>query len=91
MSKHGGKREGAGRRSKADEIKLIERIDNVIDQDKAMQKLGELVMDGNMQAVKLYFEYRYGKPKESIDLNTTGENLVSFNDLLKAVRGGQDK
>lgn len=91
MSKHGGKREGAGRRSKADEIKLIERIDNVIDQDKAMQKLGELVMDGNMQAVKLYFEYRYGKPKESIDLNTTGENLVSFNDLLKAVRGGSDK
>ena len=91
MSKHGGKREGAGRRSKADEIKLIERIDNVIDQDKAMQKLGELVMDGNMQAVKLYFEYRYGKPKESIDLNTTGDNLVSFNDLLKAVRGGSDK
>jgi len=90
MATHGGKREGAGRKPKADEIKLIERIDNVIDQDKAMMKLGELVMDGNMQAIKLYFEYRYGKPKESVDIHTTGENVVSFNDLLKAVRSDKD-
>jgi hypothetical protein len=90
MAAHGGKREGAGRKPKADEIKLIERIDNVIDQDKAMMKLGELVMDGNMQAIKLYFEYRYGKPKESVDIHTTGENVVSFNDLLKAVRSDKD-
>ena len=90
MAAHGGKREGAGRKPKADEIKLIERIDNVIDQDKAMMKLGELVMDGNMQAIKLYFEYRYGKPKESVDIHTTGENMVNFNELIKAVRSAED-
>ena len=90
MATHGGKREGAGRKSKADEIKLIERIDSVIDKDEAIKKLGELILDGHMQAIKLYMEYRYGKPKESVDIHTTGENVVSFNDLLKAVKGAED-
>jgi hypothetical protein len=91
MAEHGGKRPGAGRKPKADEIKLIERIDNVIDQDKAMKQLGDLVFEGNMQAIKLYFEYRYGKPKESVDIHTTGEASVSFNDLLKAIKSDRDK
>ena len=53
-------------------------------------QIGDLVIDGNMQQLNLYFEYRLGKPKESIDINQTGENIVSFNDLLKAVRSGKD-
>jgi hypothetical protein len=81
----------AGRKPKSDEIKLIERIDNDIPPDKAIKVLGKLVLEGNMQAIKLYFEYRYGKPKESVDIHTTGESSVSFNDLLKAVRSGTDK
>jgi hypothetical protein len=56
-----------------------------------MKKLNDLLLDGNMQALKLYFEYRFGKPKESVDIHTTGESSVSFNDLLKAVRSGTDK
>jgi hypothetical protein len=44
----------------------------------------------DMAAAKLFLEYYLGKPKESIDINQTGENIVSFNDLLKAVRSGKD-
>jgi hypothetical protein len=39
-------------------------------------------MDGDMRALQLYFNYRYGKPKESIDVTSGGLNL-SFKDLVK--------
>jgi len=74
-SNRGGARKGAGRPTKADEQKLIERLDNIIEQDEVITKLKEMVMEGNFQAVKLYLEYRYGKPKESVDLTTNGENV----------------
>jgi len=78
---HGGARPGAGRKPKADELKLIERLDNIIDGDNAINKLNDLIEDGNFNAIKLYLEYRYGKPKESLDVTSDGETL-SFNELL---------
>jgi hypothetical protein len=88
--KNNGGHKTAGRKPKADEIKLIEQLDKAIDKTTVMKKLNNLLLDGNMQALKLYFEYRFGKPKETMDINQTGENVVSFNDLLKAVRSGKD-
>jgi hypothetical protein len=78
---HGGSRKGAGRPTKADEIKLIEKLDQLIDKDSVVKKLNELIIDGNFNALKLYFEYRYGKPKESIDITTGGQSLA-FNELI---------
>ena len=71
----------AGRKPKADEIKLIEKLDQLIDKDSVIKKLNELIEDGNFNALKLYFEYRYGKPKESIDITTAGQSLA-FNELI---------
>jgi len=79
--KRGGFREGSGRKPKADEIKLIEKLDQLIDKDSVVKKLNELITDGNFNALKLYFEYRYGKPKESIDITTGGQSLA-FNELI---------
>lgn len=79
--KRGGFREGSGRKPKADEIKLIEKLDQLIDKDSVIKKLNELIEDGNFNALKLYFEYRYGKPKESIDITTGGQSLA-FNELI---------
>lgn len=62
--RRGGVRKGAGRPKKADEIKLIERLDNIIGQEEALQKLKELVLKGNIKALTLYLAYRYGKPTE---------------------------
>lgn len=71
----------AGRKPKAEEIKLIERLDNIIDKDEAVQTLHKLLKDGNFNALKLYLEYRWGKPKESLDVTSKGESL-SFNELV---------
>jgi hypothetical protein len=83
--KHGGARKGAGRPSKADEMKLIERLDSIIDKDEAVGKLGELVTKGDIRALQLYLSYRYGKPKESIDLNSSEGLNINFRDLIKFV------
>jgi len=64
---NGGAREGAGRKPKEDEIKFLERLDNIIDKDDAIDSLKKLIKEGNFNAIKLYFEYRFGKPKEVIE------------------------
>lgn len=64
---HGGARKGAGRKPKADEIAFLDKLDNIIDSDEAIEKLKELIQDNNFPALKLYMEYRFGKPKETIE------------------------
>lgn len=63
----GGKREGAGRKSKAEELKLIEAMDNILEDQRALEELAELVKKGNFSAIKLWLEYRYGKPKQYVE------------------------
>lgn len=63
----------AGRKPKAEEQKLIERLTPL--QPKAYKAL-ENGLDKNQNwAVKLYFEYMYGRPKQSVDMTTNGENI----------------
>lgn len=68
---HGGARPGSGRKSKAEEAKLIERLSPL--DDIAFEKLGEGVHKGDIQFLKMFFEYRFGKPKQTIDANVEGE------------------
>ena len=75
MAKHGGKRKGAGRKPKADEIKLIENMDAVLAPKKAWEALAGRVKEGDTQAIKTWLAYRYGQPKQSIDLSTLGESI----------------
>ena len=77
---HGGKREGAGRKPKADEIKLIEKLDSLIDKDSVIKKLLELIKEDSFPALKLYMEYRFGKPKETV------EQKVKFTKSLNHIR-----
>lgn len=69
MSKHGGKRPGAGRKTKADELVLIERLTPLA--DSAFEALKRGLGEGNPQYVKLWFEYMYGKPNQKIDFDAT--------------------
>ena len=64
---NGGKRQGAGRKPKVEELKFIEKLDNIIDSEAAIKKLKQLIIDDNFNALKLYIEYRFGKPKETIE------------------------
>ena len=85
VNNKGTKGNKGGRPSKADEIKLIERLDAIIDKDEALGVLGQLVAKGDMRAVQLYLSYRYGKPKESVDINSSEGLNINFRDLIKFV------
>jgi len=76
MSKHGGKRTGAGRKNKADELLLIEQLDKHIDRDVVIQKLRALVDQGDFKAIQLYMNYLYGKPKETREVKIETEKPI---------------
>lgn len=80
MAKHGGARKGAGRKSKSEEIELIEKLDKHINQDEVFEMLYKLVMQGDMKAVTLWFNYRFGKPKETKEIQLEVEK--NFPDWL---------
>ena len=51
---NGGARPGAGRKPKADEIKLIEQMDAVMVPESVWIALGEKVENGDTQAIKTW-------------------------------------
>lgn len=63
----------AGRKSKAEEMLLIERLSQHIDKDEAILKLKELMDAGDFKAIQLYMAYMYGKPKETKDITISSE------------------
>lgn len=67
---HKGK---AGRKSKSEELQLIEKLNAHIDSDEAIIKLKEMIDDGDFKALQLYMNYMYGKPRETKDVNLTGD------------------
>ena len=60
----GGRREGAGRKSKSEEQKLAEKLGEF--ETEALAALKDGVTSGRSWAIQLYMNYMYGKPKESI-------------------------
>ena len=88
---NGGARPGAGRKPKADEIKLIEQMDAVMLPIDAWQALAAKVESGDVQAQKTWLSYRYGMPKQMIEQTTinidagklTDEEIKKINDSLE--------
>ena len=70
---NGGKREGAGRPPKADEQKLIEKLSQF--DELAQECMINGIKDGNYAFWNKFMEYRYGKPKERMDITTNEESL----------------
>lgn len=67
MAGNGGARPGAGRKSKAEEIKLAEKMRNILDDETVLTKLAEKVISGDMKAIDLWTGYLYGKPTQRIE------------------------
>lgn len=61
----------AGRKPKCDEQKLIELLTPL--SSDAYKALENAIKEGESWAVKLWFEYMYGKPKQMVDLTTNDE------------------
>jgi hypothetical protein len=76
---NGGAREGAGRRPKADEIKVIEQMDAVMVPEEVWQSLAKLVRARDTTAIKTWLQYRFGMPKQIIEqtnINPDRPNIV---------------
>jgi hypothetical protein len=71
--KNGGKREGAGRKSKSEEMQLIEMLNKHIDKDEAIKVLKSKIDEGDFKALQMYMNYMYGKPKETKDVTINAE------------------
>lgn len=71
--KNNGGNKNAGRKPKADEIVMIEKLSPL--DDIAFEKLKEGVEGGSFYHLKLFYEYRYGKPRQMIDVTTNGASL----------------
>jgi hypothetical protein len=72
----GGAREGAGRKTKAEEQSLIEKLSPL--ENIAFQALTDALNEGKDWAVKLFFQYNFGMPKQVIDQNNRHEMAENF-------------
>lgn len=67
MAKRGGPREGSGRKSKAEELKLAERLGPL--EPLAYDAIMEGLKKKDFPFVKLFMEYYYGRPTEHVNLD----------------------
>lgn len=70
---HGGKREGAGRKPKVEEQAIAEKLSPL--DEIAFEALKNGVENGEFPFVKLFMEYRFGKPKETVNVSATNKNI----------------
>ena len=74
---HGGKRLNSGRKSKSEEVNLIEKLSPL--EDMAFEALKAGVKKGDFKYVQLFYNYYAGKPKETKDI-TINEDQPLFID-----------
>ena len=70
---NGGARQGAGRKGKAEEQKLIENLTPM--NSMALESLQKGLEKKEQWAVKLFFEYFYGKPQQRVDVTSNDESI----------------
>ena len=77
---NGGHPTNGGRKPKADEDKLIQKLSEL--DDIAFECLKTGVQNGEYNFWNKFMEYRWGKPKEKVDITTNGDNfnfpIISF-------------
>ena len=78
-TKQGGAREGSGRKSKAEEQNLIEKLSPL--EEQAFLKLSEAIDNGKDWAIKMFFEYMFGKPRQQTDVTSMGEKIQTIINL----------
>jgi hypothetical protein len=80
--KHGGTRVNSGRKSKAEEQSLIEKLRPI--DPIARRVLQNAVNGGEKWAVELFFKYFYGLPTQVIDQTINTEDNEIRIEIVKA-------
>jgi hypothetical protein len=77
----------AGRKPKADEIKLIEQLDSILAPDILWENVAQLITDKkDIQALKLWISYRYGQPKQQMQVEDKEVAQVDPQAYIDALR-----
>lgn len=66
-----------GRPPKADEVALIEQLDGILHPDEVWHPIAEKIKQGDIQAAKLWIEYRYGKAQQMLNIKQYDESMFS--------------
>ena len=69
--KNNGGHSNGGRKSKAEELKLIEKLTPL--EPKAFKALEKGVEKGDFKYVQMFYHYYAGKPKETKDITISSE------------------
>ena len=86
-SNWGGSRDNSGRPKKKYIENVKEILSDHIEQDMVINKLRELIENGDYRAIDLYLKYRVGSPTQSVEITSTHDinfnlnNIVSFDDI----------
>lgn len=75
---NGGHSNG-GRKSKAEEQNLIEKLSPL--EPMAFDALTDALENKKDWAVKMFFEYMFGKPKQQTDITSMGEKIQNVINL----------
>jgi hypothetical protein len=84
--KFNGGHTNGGRKSKSELIEIATNMDAVLAPKDLWKAIAKQVKKGDSQAAKLWVNYRYGLPKQILDLQTNAKNvqinaLFNFNPL----------
>lgn len=71
---NGGLRKGAGRKPKADELELIKKLTPL--DEIAFKAIEKGVKAGSFHFIKLFMEYRFGKPVQQIEGGSGNESVI---------------
>jgi len=79
LNNQGGARQGAGRKPKAEELKIVNQAVNAITQTYGSLEEGfvALLKSGEPSLIKWVFEHAAGKPQERIDITTNGKEVIT--------------
>jgi hypothetical protein len=86
--KNNGGNKNAGRKPKIEEIALIEKLGPL--EESAFKALSNGLDEGDFPFVKLYFSYRFGNPKDSLDVTSNGDGIKSISPI-EWVKDAEDK
>ena len=100
--KNNGGHKTAGRKSKAEEFKLIEQLDKLKNPIWAIKIMFEHIEGGSEKMLEKYLAYRFGMPKQIIEQETkeikedtldfskfTDEDLEAYQNLLEKGSKGE--
>lgn len=74
MTKHGGSRNGAGRKPKHEEDRVRDIARTTLINNYGSEELAfkALLSSGEPSLIKFVYEHAYGKPKDKVDVNNSG-------------------